>query len=110
MSAIQAAAISGADRVIAVNRVANKEALARTLGASDFVDASDGDAVAAVLELTSGGVDHAIEAAGSKVTIEAAFRMVRPGGTATVCGLIGFGKTIELDALDLLFEKTLQGS
>lgn len=110
MSAIQAAAISGADRVIAVDRVADKADLARTLGASDFVDASDGDAVGAVLELTSGGVDHAIEAAGSKVTIEAAFRMVRPGGTATVCGLIGFGKTIELDALDLLFEKTLQGS
>jgi S-(hydroxymethyl)glutathione dehydrogenase/alcohol dehydrogenase len=110
MSAIQAAAISGADRVVAVDRVAEKANLARTLGATDFVDASDGDAVAAVLELTGGGVDHAIEAAGSKPTIEAAFRMVRPGGTATVCGLIGFGKTIELDALDLLFEKNIQGS
>src|SRR4029079_10776539 len=56
------------------------------------------------------GVDHAIEAAGSKPTIEASFRMLRPGGTATVCGLIGFGKTIVLDALELLFEKKLQGS
>jgi S-(hydroxymethyl)glutathione dehydrogenase/alcohol dehydrogenase len=110
MSAIQAAAISGADRVIAVDRVPNKADLARQLGATDFVDVSDLDAAGTVLELTSGGVDHAIEAAGSKPTIEAAFRMVRPGGTATVCGLIGFGKTIELDALDLLFEKKIQGS
>ena len=110
LSAIQAAAISGADRVIAVDRVASKSELARQLGATDFVDASDGDAVGAVLELTSGGVDHAIEAVGSKPTIEAAFRMLRPGGTATVCGLIGFGKTIELDALELLFEKKIQGS
>jgi S-(hydroxymethyl)glutathione dehydrogenase/alcohol dehydrogenase len=110
LSAIQAAAISGAERVIAIDRVASKEDLARKLGASDFVDAETDDAVAQVLELTSGGVHHAIEAAGSKATIEAAFKMLRPGGTATVCGLIGFGKTIELDALDLLFEKKVQGS
>jgi S-(hydroxymethyl)glutathione dehydrogenase / alcohol dehydrogenase len=110
LSAIQAAAISGAERVIAIDRVAAKEDLAQLLGATDFVDAATGDAAAQVLELTSGGVHHAIEAAGSKPTIEAAFRMLRPGGTATVCGLIGFGKTIELDALDLLFEKKIQGS
>jgi S-(hydroxymethyl)glutathione dehydrogenase/alcohol dehydrogenase len=110
LSAIQAAAISGAERVIAIDRVASKEDLARKLGASDFVDAETDDAVAQVLELTSGGVYHAIESAGSKATIEAAFKMLRPGGTATVCGLIGFGKTIELDALDLLFEKKIQGS
>jgi S-(hydroxymethyl)glutathione dehydrogenase/alcohol dehydrogenase len=110
LSAIQAAAISGAERVIAIDRAASKEDLARKLGATDFVDAGTDDAAAQVLELTSGGVDHAIEAAGSKPTIEAAFRMLRPGGTATVCGLIGFGKTIEIDALDLLFEKKLQGS
>jgi len=110
LSAIQAAAISGAERVIAVDRVASKEVLARKLGATDFVDAANDDAAAQVLEMTSGGVHHAIEAAGSKPTIEAAFRMLRPGGTATVCGLIGFGKTIELDALDLLFEKKIQGS
>ena len=30
------------------------------------LDASDGDAVGVVLELTSGGVDRAIDAAGSK--------------------------------------------
>jgi S-(hydroxymethyl)glutathione dehydrogenase/alcohol dehydrogenase len=110
LAAIQAASISGADRVIAVDRVASKEALARQLGATDFVDAGNGDAVPDVIELTSGGVDHAIEAAGSRVTMEAAFRMLRPGGTATVCGLIGFGQKIELDALDLLFEKRIQGS
>jgi S-(hydroxymethyl)glutathione dehydrogenase/alcohol dehydrogenase len=110
LAAIQAAAISGADRVIAIDRVASKATVAHQLGATDFIDAAEGDAVAAVIELTSGGVDHAIEAAGSRVTMEAAFRMLRPGGTATVCGLIGFGQKIELDALDLLFEKRIQGS
>ncbi|HEY3669560.1 MAG TPA: zinc-binding dehydrogenase [Acidimicrobiia bacterium] len=110
LAAVQAAAISGADRVIAIDRVASKATIAHKFGATDFIDASGDDAVAVVLELTSGGVDHAIEAAGSRSTVEAAFRMLRPGGTATVCGLIGFGQKIELDALDLLFEKRIQGS
>jgi S-(hydroxymethyl)glutathione dehydrogenase/alcohol dehydrogenase len=110
LAAIQAAAISGADRVIAVDRVASKATLAERMGATDFVDGSSGDAGATVVDLTSGGVDHSIEAAGSKATMEAAFRMLRPGGTATVCGLIGFGRKIEIDPLDLLFEKRIQGS
>jgi S-(hydroxymethyl)glutathione dehydrogenase/alcohol dehydrogenase len=110
LAAIQAAAIAGADRVIAVDQVAGKRELARRLGATDFVEASGHDASAAVLELTGGGVDHAIEAAGSKSTIEAAYGMLRAGGTATVCGFLGFGQTIEIDPLDLLFEKRLQGS
>jgi S-(hydroxymethyl)glutathione dehydrogenase/alcohol dehydrogenase len=110
LAAIQAATIAGADRIIAVDRAANKAALVQRLGATDFIDASSVDAIAAVMELTGGGVDHAIEAAGSKATMEAAFKMLRAGGTATVCGLIGFGQTIEIEALDLLFEKRIQGS
>ncbi|MDQ1429498.1 MAG: S-(hydroxymethyl)glutathione dehydrogenase / alcohol dehydrogenase [Actinomycetota bacterium] len=110
LAAIQAAAIAGADRIIAVDRVASKAALVESLGATDFVHAGAGDVAAEVVELTGGGVDHAIEAAGSKATMESAFRMLRPGGTATVCGLIGFGQKIEIDALDLLFEKRIQGS
>jgi S-(hydroxymethyl)glutathione dehydrogenase/alcohol dehydrogenase len=63
LSAIQAARISGADRIIAVDRVKDKAELAQRLGATDFVDASEIDPVDVVLELTGGGVDHAIEAA-----------------------------------------------
>jgi S-(hydroxymethyl)glutathione dehydrogenase / alcohol dehydrogenase len=110
LAAIQAAAIAGAHRVIAVDQVAAKRELAEHLGATDFVAATGGEEAAVVLELSGGGVDHAIEAAGTKQTIEAAYRMLRAGGTATVCGFLGFGQTIEIDPLDLLFEKRLQGS
>jgi S-(hydroxymethyl)glutathione dehydrogenase/alcohol dehydrogenase len=110
LSAIQAAAMAGAHRIIAVDRSPAKEALARTFGATDFVLATVGDAAGAVLELTAGGVDHAIESAGSKATMEAAFRMLRTRGTATVCGLVGFGVNLEIEAFQLLGEKRLQGS
>ena len=110
LNAIQAAAIVGAGRVIAVDRVASKLALATTFGATDVVDASTTDPVAAVLELTGGGVDHAIEAIGLTATAQQAFAMLRNGGTATVIGMIPLGQRIEIDGFALLMEKRIQGS
>jgi S-(hydroxymethyl)glutathione dehydrogenase/alcohol dehydrogenase len=110
LNAIQAAAIVGAGRVIAVDRVASKLRLAADFGATDVVDASDTDAVLGVLELTGGGVDHAFEAIGLKATAEQAFAMLRKGGTATVIGMIPFGEKIQIDGFQLLMEKRIQGS
>ncbi|MFN8037145.1 MAG: Zn-dependent alcohol dehydrogenase [Acidimicrobiia bacterium] len=110
LSAIQAARIVGAGTVIAVDRVASKLELARSLGATNVVDASSTDAVAAVRDLTYGGVDHAFEAIGLKATAEQAFAMLRKGGTATIIGMIPFGEKIEVDGFEFLTEKRLQGS
>ncbi|MCU1483457.1 MAG: frmA [Actinomycetia bacterium] len=110
LNAIQAAALLGASRVIAVDRLASKLELARTFGATDVVDASTEDAVLAVQELTGGGVDHAIEAIGLKVTAEQAFAMVGKGGTATLIGMVPFGQKLEIDPTALLGGKRIQGS
>jgi S-(hydroxymethyl)glutathione dehydrogenase/alcohol dehydrogenase len=110
LNAIQAAALVGAGRVIAVDRVATKLALATDFGATDVVDASSVDPVMAVHEISGGGVDHAFEAIGLKATAEQAFAMLRKGGTATVIGMVPFGEKIEIDAFQLLLEKRLQGS
>jgi S-(hydroxymethyl)glutathione dehydrogenase / alcohol dehydrogenase len=111
LNAVQAAAMVGASRVIAVDRVASKLELAKTFGATDVVDASAVDDPAlAVVELTGGGVDFSFEAIGLKVTAEQAFNMLRNGGTATVIGMIPIGQKVELDGFQLLMEKRLQGS
>lgn len=107
---INGAAIAGAGRIIAIDRIAAKEDLARTFGATDFVDASDGQAVAKVLEMTRGGVHHAIEAIGLAKTVEDAFAMLRRGGTATVVGMVPVGQKISLNGYEFLAEKTLKGS
>jgi S-(hydroxymethyl)glutathione dehydrogenase/alcohol dehydrogenase len=109
LNAIQAAALVGA-RVIAVDRIPSKLALATEFGATDVVDASAVDPVMAVHELTGGGVDHAFEAIGLKETAEQAFAMLRKGGTATVIGMVPFGQKVEIDGFQLLLEKKLQGS
>ncbi|HYZ91643.1 MAG TPA: Zn-dependent alcohol dehydrogenase [Actinomycetota bacterium] len=109
VSAVQGASLAGASRIIAIDRVAAKLELASKLGATDLVDASNSDAVERVLALTGTGVHHAIEAIGLKATAEQAFRMIRPGGTATVIGMIPFGTTIEINGFELLVERKLQG-
>ena len=110
LNCVQGARIAGAGRIIAVDTLASKLDLARRLGATDTVNAAEGDPVAQVLELTGGGVHHAFEAIGLKATTEQAFAMARRGGTATVIGMIPVGVTIEIPGAALLGEKRLQGS
>jgi S-(hydroxymethyl)glutathione dehydrogenase/alcohol dehydrogenase len=109
LSAVHGAAIAGASRVIAVDMLASKLELATKFGATDGVNASEGDPVAQVKELTSGGVDYSFEAIGHKQAAEQAFGMIKNGGTATVIGMIPIGTNIELPGVDFLFEKKIQG-
>ncbi len=64
LSAIQGARIAGANKIIAVDMSESKLELAQQLGATHVVDASKDDAVAAVKDLTGGGVHHSFEAVG----------------------------------------------
>lgn len=110
LAAVSGAAIAGAGRIIAVDRQPGKLALARHFGATDIVDASAGNVAEQVIEMTGGGVHHAIEAVGLKVTAEQAFAMLRRGGTATIIGMIPMGTMLELHGADFLAEKKIQGS
>jgi S-(hydroxymethyl)glutathione dehydrogenase / alcohol dehydrogenase len=107
---VAAARMAGAGRIVAVDRDPEKLALARTRGATDAVDASDGDPRAAVRALVRGGVDHALEAVGHPATIRLAWDVLRPGGTAIVVGIAPRGVEASVPALELLSEKALRGS
>ncbi|MEY9212210.1 Zn-dependent alcohol dehydrogenase [Thermobifida halotolerans] len=110
LNVVQGARIAGAAQIIAVDRLADKLALAREFGATHTVDAGTTDPVEAVRELTGGGVDHAIEVVGIAATMEQAFRMLDTKGTATVVGVARPDVQIRVPATDLLLEKRLQGS
>ncbi len=109
LSCVNGAAISGAGRIIAVDMVGSKLNLAKAFGATDVVDASAGDAVEQIKELTDGGVHYAFEAIGLKQTAEQAFEMLRPGGAATIIGMVPHGTKIELHAAEFLQEKKILG-
>jgi S-(hydroxymethyl)glutathione dehydrogenase/alcohol dehydrogenase len=110
LNAVQGAIIAGAGRVIAVDTNSWKLELAREFGATDLVDATAGDPVAQVRDLTDGGVEYAFEAIGLKVTAEQSFAMLQKGGTATIIGMIPEGERIELPGSEFLDEKKIQGS
>ena len=110
LSALNGAAIAGAGRIIAVDVVGSKLNLAKHFGATDVVNAKEGDPVAQVMEMTKGGVHHSFEAIGLKQTAEQAFRMLARGGTANVIGMIPLGTKIELDGFAFLGERRIQGS
>ena len=109
LSAVNGAAIAGAGRIIAIDRVPGKLDLATEFGATDIVDAGEVDPVRAVRELTGGGVHYAFEAIGLAKTVQQAFKMVRRGGTATVIGMVPVGTMVEIHGPELLGEKKLQG-
>jgi S-(hydroxymethyl)glutathione dehydrogenase/alcohol dehydrogenase len=110
LSAINAAHIAGAARIIAVDMDDGKLALAKSFGATDGINAKNGDAVAQILELTQGGVPYSFECVGLKQTAEQTFACLRPGGVATLIGMIPFGTKIELHGFDFLRERRIQGS
>src|SRR6202012_5895660 len=107
---VEGARLAGAARVMAIDRMDAKLDLARQVGATDTVNASVADAVQEVIRLTGGGVHYSFEAIGLKVAAEQAFSMLRPGGTATVIGMIPPGQMVEIPGAALLSDKKLQGS
>ncbi|MFT5211323.1 MAG: S-(hydroxymethyl)glutathione dehydrogenase/alcohol dehydrogenase [Flavobacterium sp.] len=110
LSCINGAALAGASQIIAIDMVDSKLEMAKTFGATHVINGSSGDAVQQVQELTKGGVHYSFEAIGLKQTAEDAFYMLRPGGTATVIGMIPVGVKIELMGFMFLQEKKIQGS
>jgi S-(hydroxymethyl)glutathione dehydrogenase / alcohol dehydrogenase len=110
LSTVNGAALAGAERIIAIDRLPQKLELARRMGATDTILAGNDDPVQQVRDLTGGGVHYSFEALGLKQTAEQSFAMLRPGGTATIIGMIPFGTKIELHGYDFLRERKIQGS
>src|SRR6187455_579209 len=98
LSALQGAQLAGARRLIAIDRVAAKLEIARTLGATDVVAAAVDDPVAAVRSLTDGvGVDVAFEATGNAAVVAQAMAMLARGGTAVAIGVPAPDSTVTID-------------
>jgi S-(hydroxymethyl)glutathione dehydrogenase/alcohol dehydrogenase len=109
LATINAAAIAGAARIIAVDKEPSKLELARQFGATDTVDAGAGETAKRIVELSGGGAHYAFECIGLKQTAEQSFSCLRTGGTATLIGMIPVGTKIELNGPAFLLERRIQG-
>jgi len=91
-----AAAIGMGARVIVVDPVPLRRDIARRLGADGTVDPSDGDPVEAIQEMTKGGADLVVEAAGHASSLANVFEYARPEGCVSMVG-INIGQKIPVD-------------
>jgi Zn-dependent alcohol dehydrogenase len=110
LQVVAGARLAGAATIVAVDRQAEKLERALRRGATHAVDASGGDPVAEVMEITGGGVEYAFEVVGGAGTIRQAWETLRPGGTVMVVGVAPSGLEVALPAIDFLSEKTITGS
>ena len=110
LQVIAGARLSGAQPIIAVDRVPEKLGLAQAQGATHFVDASAEEPLDAIRRLTGDGADFAFEVIGRPETIRLVWDAIRPGGTAVVVGLVPDGVEASLPAIEFLSDKSIRGT
>jgi Zn-dependent alcohol dehydrogenase len=100
VNAIQAAALAGAETIIAVDTNAAKAEVAASYGATHFVNAADADAVEQIRSLTRGrGVDATIECTGHPAAMGNAYAMTRPAGSVVIVGIAPVGANLAIPAI-----------
>ena len=89
----------GAERIIAMSRHADRQALARRFGATDIVEERGDAGVARIKELTGGlGAHSVIEAVGTQESMMQAVHATRPGGHM---GFVGVSHDVALPGDDM---------
>ena len=112
LNVVQGARIAGAGRIIAIDTLEAKVAMARDFGATDVLVIKPGeDPTKALKKLTGGGPDYAFECVGNGELAAAAYKAIRRGGLAVVVGVAKPGDMTAVRTMTLPFEeKTLTGS
>lgn len=91
----------GAERIIAMSRHPQRQALAREFGATDIVEERGDAGVQKIKELTGGlGAHSTIEAVGTQESMRQAIHATRAGGHV---GYVGVSHDVSLDGLELFF-------
>lgn len=113
MNVVQGARVAGAKTIIAVDTNPAKEATARQMGATDFVNPRmvEGDLVGHLTDLTGGGADYTFEAVGNTKLMRTAFESANAmWGVCTIIGAAPDTEVLELSPMGLLTGRKLQGS
>ena len=111
LAAVLGARAMQAAWIAAVDLAAPKLALAHDLGAHMCLDAAEADCVERIREATRGGVDYALEVAGSARALKLAYEITRRGGTTVAVGLPNPQEQFSMPHVGLVAEeRTLKGS
>lgn len=109
LAAVMAAKIAGCNPIVVIDVVADRLALAKELGATHTIDASQNNAVEVIKTFCPDGVGFCIETTGNPAVLRAAFQMLHARGVAGLIGGTKLGTEVSLDMTHLLFGRTVRG-
>ncbi len=113
LSAIQGARLAGATKIIGVDINSGKRASAIAMGATHFINPTEiaGKTVECILDMTSGGVDVALEATGDIDVMRQSLECCHVGwGTCVLMGVEGIDQLLSLPPVLVRYGRTLKGS
>lgn len=113
MAVIQGAKMQGASRIIGIDTNPNKFALAKSLGAHEWINPSELALPIqdVIVEMTGGGVDYSFECIGNVNVMRSALECCHKGwGECTVIGVAGAGEEIATRPFQLVTGRVWRGS
>jgi len=113
LNVIQGARMAGAGQIVGIDVNPKREALARQLGMTHFVNPKEvkGDLVAHLVELTGGGADYSFECVGNVELMRQALECCHRGwGVSVIIGVAGAGQHITTRPFQLVTGRVWKGS
>ncbi len=96
---MSAAKVIGAQTVIAVGHNAKRLEMAQRFGATHTFNSHDPSVPDQIVELTSGGSAHVVEAVGNQESLELGINVARPGGTVSFVGVPYNVKAVPIETM-----------
>jgi aryl-alcohol dehydrogenase len=103
LSAVMAAKLTPATKIIVVDVVPERLTLATELGATHTINANSDNSVDAINEITKGrGADRIIEASGNTAVLKQALTVTAIDAVVAIVGAPPFGSEVAVDVLDAI--------
>jgi S-(hydroxymethyl)glutathione dehydrogenase / alcohol dehydrogenase len=113
LSVVQGAVMAKASRIIAVDLNPTKWTMAKSLGATDYVNPKDYDKPVqqVIVDMTNGGVDYSFECIGNVHVMRSALECCHKGwGESVIIGVAGAGQEISTRPFQLVTGRVWRGS
>lgn len=113
LAVVQGAVMANAGRIIGIDTNPDKFALAKQLGATDFVNPAEYDQPLqdVIIDMTDGGVDYSFECIGNVEVMRAALECCHKGwGESIIIGVAAAGQEISTRPFQLVTGRVWRGS
>ena len=114
LNVVQGARLAGAERIVGIDPNEGKRAMAQAFGMIDFLNpelVGRDNVVAAIVEMTGGGVDYSFDCTGNVGVMRQALECCHRGwGVSTIIGVAPAGAEIATRPFQLVTGRVWQGS